>query len=304
MQVLPVRELPDSGAWSYEAKLDGYRCLVANRGGSIVLWSRRGTSFTERFPSIARACEKLPIDTLIDAEVVVVDENGRCVFNALQHKRPNGHIQLYAFDVLVHRGRNILRHPIEERRQLLTEALRKVQYPVLQSTPFEVKAAELLRAAKELEFEGVIAKRKGSVYEPGKRSGAWLKYKINKSQEFVIGGYTSGGSPFDALIVGCYDGPKLKYVAKVRAGFVPHMRCAMFPLLEAMRTEKCPFDDLPEKRRTLYSLTREEMDNCEWLKPLLVAQISFQEWTPDGHLRHASFAGLRNDKAAAEIRRE
>ena len=304
MQVSAVRELPDGGFWTYEAKLDGYRCLAAKRGTNVVLWSRRGTGFTQRFPSIARACEKLPSDTLIDAEVVVVDENGRCAFNALQHKRPNGHIQLYAFDILVHRGRNVLRLPIEERRELLTEALRKVQYPVIQSVPFDVKPAELLRAAEVLQFEGVIAKRKRSIYEPGQRSGAWLKYKINCSQEFVIGGYTIGGNLFDALIVGCYDSGKLKYVAKVRAGFVPHMRCAMWSLLQKFRTDKCPFHDLPEKRRTLYSLTRDEMQNCQWLKPLVVAQIEFAEWTPDGHLRHASFGGLRNDKEPRQVRRE
>jgi bifunctional non-homologous end joining protein LigD len=146
--------------------------------------------------------------------------------------------------------------------------------------------------------------RKGSIYEPGKRSGAWLKYKIKKSQEFVIGGYTMGGNPFDALIVGCYERGKLKYVGKVRAGFVPHMRCAMFPVLQKVLTEKCPFADLPEKRRTLYSLTNDEMHNCQWLTPLLVAQIEFREWTPDGHLRHASFVGLRNDKIPQDIRRE
>jgi DNA ligase D-like protein (predicted ligase) len=304
MYASAVRELPDSDAWTYEAKLDGYRCLVANRQNGVVLWSRRGTLFTDRFPMITRACEKLPSDTLIDGEVIAIDASGRASFNALQHSRPNAHIQFYAFDLLVHGGRSVLRLPLETRRELLTDALRKIEYPVLLSTQFAAKPADLIRAAKELEFEGVVAKRKGSFYEPGERNGAWLKYKINKAQEFVIGGYTPGVSPFDALIVGCYDGPKLKYVAKVRAGFVPHMRCAMFPLLEAMRTEKCPFDDLPKKRRTLYSLTREEMDNCEWLKPLLVAQISFQEWTPDGHLRHASFAGLRTAKEALSIVRE
>ena len=155
-----------------------------------------------------------------------------------------------------------------------------------------------------LQFEGVIAKREGSIYEPGQRSGAWLKYKINCSQEFVIGGYTMGGNPFDALIVGCYEGSKLKYVAKVRARFVPHMRCALYPLLHEFRTEKCPFTDLPEKRRTLYSLTRDEMHKCQWLKPLVVAQIEFAQWTPDGHLRHASFAGLRTDKEPRSIVRE
>jgi bifunctional non-homologous end joining protein LigD len=121
MQVQPVRELPDGGAWSYEAKLDGYRCLVARRRTGVVLWSRRGKRFTDRFPAIPRACEKLPADTLIDGEVIVVGEDGRCSFNGLQHTRPNGHIQLYAFDILVHRGRNLLRLPIEERRRLLTE---------------------------------------------------------------------------------------------------------------------------------------------------------------------------------------
>jgi bifunctional non-homologous end joining protein LigD len=166
MQVQPVRELPDGGNFTYEAKLDGYRCLVARRKGGTTLWSRRGTIFTARFPKIVWACEKLPPDTLIDGEVIVVGEDGRCSFNALQHSRPKGHVQLYAFDILIHRGRNVLRLPIEERRQLLTEALRKVEYPVIQSTPFDVKPAELIRAAKELQFEGVIAKRKSSIYEP------------------------------------------------------------------------------------------------------------------------------------------
>ena len=153
----------------------------------------------------------------------------------------------------------MIKLPIEERRQLLTRALRKVQYPVIQSTPFDVKPAELIRAAKELQLEGVIAKRKGSIYEPGGRSGAWVKYKLHRSQEFVIRGYTAG-NPFDALIVGCYEGDKLKYVGKVRAGFVPHMRCAIMPLLQELKTDECPFVDLPEKRRTLYSLTRDEME--------------------------------------------
>jgi ATP-dependent DNA ligase len=118
MQVVPVAGLSDGGAWSYEAKLDGYRCLAAKRGSGVVLWSRNGNGFTDRFPQIARACEKLPADTLIDGEVIVLDDNGRCRFNALQHSQARGHIQLYAFDLLMHRGRNVIRLPIEERRKL------------------------------------------------------------------------------------------------------------------------------------------------------------------------------------------
>jgi ATP-dependent DNA ligase len=117
----------------------------------------------------------------------------------------------------------------------------------------------------------------------------------------VVGGYTMGGNPFDALIVGCYDGRNLKYVAKVRAGFVSHIRAAMFPLLQKLTTDNCPFADLPEKRRTLYSLTRDEMQNCQWLKPLVVAQIEFAEWTPDGHLRHASLSDCEAIKRQARF---
>jgi bifunctional non-homologous end joining protein LigD len=215
-----VRELPDGGLWTYEAKLDGYRCLATKRSGGVVLWSRRGNGFSSRFPDIAHACEKLPPDTLIDGEVVAIDQTGQVSFNALQHNRSTAHLQFYAFDVLVHRGRNVLRLPLEARRELLAEALAKVEYPVLCSTPFDAKPADLIRAAKGLELEGIIAKRKGSCYEPGRRSGAWLKYKINRSQDFVIGGYTPG-NPFDALIVGCYDGTELKFVARCETGLFP-----------------------------------------------------------------------------------
>jgi len=197
----------------------------------------------------------------------------------------------------------VLRLPIEERRKLLTEALRKIEYPVLQSMPFNVKPAELIRAAKELEIEGVIAKRNGSIYEPGRRSGAWVKYKLNCAEEFVIAGYTTG-KPFDALIVGCYEAGNLTYVGKVRNGFVPHMRRELMAKMKPLKIDACPFANLPEKRRTQWALTREQMKDCVWLKPELVAQIEFTEWTPDGHLRHTAFAGLRQDKTAHEVVRE
>jgi DNA ligase D-like protein (predicted ligase) len=304
MYARAVSELPEGNLWSYEAKLDGYRCLVAKGSrGDVVLWSRRGNLFTARFPEIARACQALPADTMIDGEVVAIDGDGRMSFNALQHSRSKTPLHFYAFDVLVHRGRSTLRLPLEERRNLLVEALAKVQYPVIRSTPFDAKPADLIRAAKELELEGLIAKRKDSLYEPARRSGAWLKYKINRSQEFVVGGYTPG-NPFDALIVGYYKGAELKFVGKVRNGFVPHVRREVFTKFTGLETTKCPFANLPEERRTVWALTASEMKECRWLKPELVAQIEFTEWTPDEHLRHASFAGLRDDKEAREIVRE
>jgi bifunctional non-homologous end joining protein LigD len=300
-----VRELPDGGLWTYEAKLDGYRCLAANRGRRVVLWSR-GNGFTARFPAIARPCEKLPVDTVIDGEIVAIGPDGRVSFNALQNARPNAHLQFYVFDILVYRGRSVMRLALETRRDLLMDAIGKVEYPVIQSTAFDVKPANLIRAAKELELEGVIAKRKGSAYEPGRRSGAWVKYKINRSQEFVIGGYTVGIDPFDALIVGCYEGRKLRYVSRVKAGFNPPLRRELYRLLAILETNRCSFANLPEARRYRWDvgLTQADMENCRWLQPMLVAQINFTEWTPDGHLRHSSFAGLREDKDPRLIVRE
>jgi ATP-dependent DNA ligase len=201
--------------------------------------------FTARFPEIARACENLPLNTLIDGEVVAIDQESRISFNALQHSRPNTHLQFYAFDVLIHRGRNVLHLPLEDRRKLLADSLVKVAYPVLRTVPFDAKPSELIRAAKKIELEGIIAKRKGSVYESGRRSGASVKYKINRSQEFVIGGYTPG-NPFDALIIGYYEGAELKFAAKVRNGFVPHLRREVFQRLKSLTTTKCPFVNLPE----------------------------------------------------------
>ena len=126
---------------------------------------------------------------------------------------------------------------------------------------------------------------------------------MNKCQEFVIGGYTRG-DPFDAIIVGCYDAGKLLYISKVRNGFVPHLRRQVASRFKGLQTETCPFVNLPERKRTQWALTKEQMKDCVWLRPELVAQVEFTEWTPDEHLRQAKFSGLREDKKAIEIVRE
>jgi len=171
------------------------------------------------------------------------------------------------------------------------------------SENIDADPSDLIRAVKEFGFEGIIAKRKDSCYEPGKRTGAWLKYKVNKGQEFVIGGYTRG-NPLDSIIVGYYQDDKLFYAAKVRNGFVPRLRREVADRLNGLETDACPFVNLPEKKRTQWALTKEQMKDCVWLRPELVAQIEFTEWTPDGHLRQAKFCGLRDDKKATEVVRE
>ena len=239
---------------------------------------------------------------------MALDKTGRISFNVLQHHRPNAQaVLLYAFDLLIYRGKSLIGVPLQTRRELLlnalSEAVRPVDSPIHMSVTFIAKPMELLQAAKELGLEGIIAKRKDSLYESGKRSGAWVKYKLNKSQEFVVGGYTAG-NPFDALIVGYYQDTGLLYVAKVRNGFVPHVRQEVFRRFKELETGICPFANLPEKKRTQWALTKEEMQKCHWLKPDLVGQIEFAEWTPDGHLRHSTFIGLRDDKDPREVVRE
>jgi DNA ligase D-like protein (predicted ligase) len=307
MYALAVHNIPEGKEWLYEVKFDGYRCLVGRDKDGVTLWSRRGNLFTSQFPHVARACERLPVDTLLDGEIVAIDKNGRISFNLLQHHRSHAQALLfYAFDVIVCQRKNLSEVPLEKRRALLTEVfedLSKNANPIGLSEPLDATPAELIRVSKEFGFEGIVAKRKDSRYESGKRTGAWLKYRINKGQEFVIGGYIPD-NPFDSIIVGYYQDGKLLYAAKVRNGFVSNTRREVAGKLKGLEIDNCLFANLPERKRTQWALTREEMKNCVWLKPQLVAQIEFAVWTPDSHLRHARFVGLRNDKTPHEVVKE
>jgi len=300
-----VHELPAGNEWLYEVKFDGYRCLAGKDASGVTLWSRRGNLFTKQFPQIAQACEQLPPNTLVDGEIVALDESGKVSFNLLQHHRSKAQaLVFYAFDVLIYRGRSVLDVPLYFRRQVLHRIFEDSNAaPIGLSESIETGPTDLMRVVKEFGFEGIVAKRRDSLYESGKRTGVWVKYKVNKSQEFVIGGYTPG-HPFDALIVGYYEGDKLYYVAKVRNGFVPQVRREVATKLKGLEIDTCPFANLPEKKRTQWALTKEEMKNCRWLRPKLVAQIEFGEWTPDGHLRHSKFIGLREDKDPRDVVRE
>ena len=305
MYARPVQRLPESKEWLYEVKLDGYRCLAGRDSTGATLWSRRGNLFTKQFPQIAQACERLPPNTLVDGEIVALDANGRISFNLLQHHRSKAQALLfYVFDVLVYSGRSLMQEPLERRREILSEVFKDAKAaPIALSESLDANADELVRVAKEFGFEGIIAKRKDSVYESGKRTGAWVKCRVNRGQEFVIGGYTPG-NPFDALIVCYYERERLLYAAKVRNGFVPLVRREVASRFKGLEIDTCPFANLPERKRTQWALTKDEMNNCVWLKPELVAQIEFTEWTPDNHLRHSKFVGLREDKAAKEVVRE
>jgi bifunctional non-homologous end joining protein LigD len=247
----------------------------------------------------------LPPDTLVDGEIVGLDEDGRVSFRLLQHYRSKAQaVVVYAFDVLIYRGRSVLKVPLYFRREVLRRIFQDSKVaPIGLSESIDAAPTDLLRVVKEFGFEGIVAKRKDSTYEPGKRTGAWVKYRVNRGQEFVIGGYTPG-NPFDALIVGYYQGERLLYGSKVRNGFVPLLRREVASRFKGLEIDICPFANLPERKRTPWALINEEMKNCIWLEPKLVAQVEFTEWTQDGHLRHSKFVGLREDKAATEVVKE
>jgi bifunctional non-homologous end joining protein LigD len=171
---------------------------------------------------------------------------------------------------------------------------------------FEATATDMLAAVRQQQLEGVIGKRKDSVYEPGKRTGSWVKCRVNCGQELVIGGYLPGPHGFDSLIVGYYRGKDLVYVARVRNGFVVASRRQVFEKIRHLVSPIMPFVNLPDTHKSRWGdeLSAEKMKECVWLRPEAVAQIEFLEWTEADRLRHSKFVGLREDKDASSVAKE
>ena len=314
MLLLRTDSLPAGEQWLYELKLDGYRAIAWKRNGppsrdarrptsDVCLRSRNDNDFSGRYPEVVKALAKLPDNTVIDGEIVAFDEEGRPSFNALQNIG-SAPVVYYVFDVMVLRGQNVMREPLHKRRALLEKhVLPKLPEPVRYAAPLDADLPTLIHSVKAHGFEGLVAKRRTSVYEPGLRSGAWMKMRVNRGQEFVIGGYTRGTKTFDALVFGYYEGNKLVYVARTRNGFTPATRVRLFKKFKGLEIKECPFVNLPEAKggRWGQGLTKEKMAEIQWLKPVLVGQFEFVEWTPDNHLRHSKFVALREDKNAKDI---
>jgi len=310
MLLAPARTLPEGKNWSYELKLDGYRALAVKSDGRVQLRSRNNKDFSVRYQAVARALAALPDETVVDGEIVALDSAGRPSFNALQNLgsgSAKAHIVYYVFDVLMLGGRDLLGESLATRRSLLADqVLPKLSEPVRESPVLDASLTDLIAAVRAQGLEGLVAKRLDSRYEPGQRTGAWQKMRINRSQEFVIGGYTPGARAFDALIFGCYDGERLLYAGRTRSGFTPALRGKLYQILRGLETAERPFANLPEAHSGRWGegLTAEKMKECRWLRPALVAEFEFVEWTPDGHLRHVSFVRLRDGKNPREVRRE
>lgn len=280
--------------WVFERKLDGIRCLATKTGGRVRLRSRNDQDLGSRFPDLVYALEEDPVgDVAVDGEVVAF-HGPRTSFARLQQqgKRP-GPVFLYAFDLLHLDGWDLRSLPLRRRKALLRSAL-SFRGPV-RFTPHRNTDGEALhRRACERGWEGLIAKRADAPYS-GDRSRDWLKMKCSAEQELVVGGYTAprgSRSGLGALLLGHYDGHRLRYAGKVGTGFTEQTLTALAQTLAPLERGSSPFvDEVREKAVT-------------WVRPELVAQIAFTEWTRDGRLRHPRYLGLREDKAAEEVVRE
>ncbi len=304
MLALAVKELPTGPEWSYELKLDGYRALGLKSDGHARLYSRNGKDLSTRFPSVTRALEALPDETLIDGEVVAVDEHGRPSFSSLQNfdRAP----VFYAFDLPALAGEDLKRRPLDERRKALRKLARQLDDTIRFSETFDASPVDMIAVVREQGLEGVVAKRRDSRYEPGRRSGAWVKLRVNRRQDFVLAGYVPRGHNFDSILVGYFEGRDLKYAGSVRTGFTPASREALFKGFSKLELAECPFSNLPDalKGRWGTGITADKMAACRWLKPRVVVAIDFLEWTLDDRLRHASFAELHLETSFKRVMRK
>ena len=283
------------GDWQYERKLDGLRCVAVRNGDRVDLFSRNELSFNARFPEVAAALAALPVTRLVvDGELVVFDGD-QTSFSLLQSSPHPAHLTYGLFDMLHVDGHDTTRLALTERQALLAAAIGDGHAPLSLVKPLEGGPAELLDRACAAGWEGLVAKRVTSTYHSG-RSPDWIKLKCTASQELVIGGWTDPNRSrvgLGALLVGYYDDDhRLRYAGKVGTGFTNELLRSLHADLLAREVPDSPFADTVRQK------------GAHWVRPEMVAEVAFTEWTGDGRLRHPSFQGLRPDKAAAEVRRE
>ena len=298
-------DMPKGAQWVHEIKFDGYRMISHIHNGNVKIYSRNGKDWTAAFQSIAHLLSKFKVDTAIfDGELVVADEQGKSNFMELKNALSKGEVnrfQYYLFDLLYLNGTDTTTLPLLQRKELLAELLTnnapKAKAPrICFSEHFIATDDSFFQKVCSLQLEGVVSKRADAPYHVG-RSKLWLKTKCQKRQEFVIGGFTlpsTGALGVGALLLGYYDDGKLEYAGRVGTGFTNASSMQIRKLLDKLRQKENPY----------VSISTEGRRGAIWVKPQLVCEVEFTEWTPDGSLRHPSFKGLREDKPAKSIVKE
>jgi bifunctional non-homologous end joining protein LigD len=313
MLATPSPSYPEGPGWAWELKWDGIRALTLVEGGELRMWTRNGNEVGARYPELAGLPDALDgHDALLDGEIVTFDDEGRPSFERLQRRmhvtsgteitRLSGEVpvEYLVFDLLWLDGHLTTGLRYEDRRRLLREL---VEDGTAWRVPsHEVGDGHLTKAiSRDFALEGVVAKRVDSLYEPGRRSSAWLKVKHQLRQEFVVGGWAVGkgarAATFGALLIGYYDDEhRLRYAGRVGTGFTEDLLDRIQATLAPLVRETTPFVDPLESRAALREV--------RFVEPELVVEVRFTEWTSVGRIRHPAFLGLRPDKDAAEVVRE
>jgi len=294
---------PDGDQWLHELKFDGYRMICRIEGGKARFMSRNGKDWTMKFGSVARAASGLRVrNAIFDGELVAIQPDGRTSFQALQNSFESGaraKLIYYVFDLLFLNGKATDRLPIEERKLLLKRTIAKADKCIQLSEHVIGDGPDFFKQAAKMRLEGIVSKRLGQPYRPG-RSTDWLKIKTSQRAEFVIGGYTrpdkKSRTGFGALLVGYYERGKLVYAGRVGTGFSERTLSELHARMAKQHAAVAPFP----KPSVLLAPLR----TAVWIKPTLVAEVAFSEWTADNQLRHPSFQGLREDKSPTEVKRD
>jgi bifunctional non-homologous end joining protein LigD len=294
--------------WLYEVKWDGYRALAYCKGENVEMRSRNNLDFGKKFYTVRDALSALSLNAVLDGEIIVSNEHGISDFGSLQNWRSDadGQLLYYVFDVLWADGYDLAELSLLERRSILEQLI--PQDDVIRvSQIFETEGEEFLQVAKQMQLEGIMAKKGDSKYYPGSRTKEWLKIKVANRQEVVIGGYTKNegsAKTFSALLVGVYENGKLKYTGKVGTGFSSATQKEMMEKFRPLVTDKIPFDIEPDINKPSRFRPNPPRAKATWLKPKLVCEVTFTEITSDGIMRHPSFEGMRIDKKPTEVKEE
>ena len=294
--------LPPGSGWLYEVKWDGYRAIATMRGGEIDLRSRNDNALNDRFPTVVRALERAlrTPDCVLDGEVVAIGADGRATFSAMQQGKEGTTYVFVAFDALEVEGDPLIGLPLRQRQERLRQLVDQRRGGVQISDTFDDGEA-LLHAAEQQRFEGIVAKRADSPYEPGRRSRNWLKIKTHGRQEFVIAGYTKGQGRrtgrFGSLVLGVWEEGSLRYVGNVGTGFNDEEIELILDRLRPLEQPASAFAEVPK-------MPKVRKGDVVWVRPELVCEVEFVEWTHDGRLRAPSYQGLREDKRPQDVHRE
>ncbi len=286
----------DQKGWIFEIKWDGYRAFASKNREDVELISRNQKSYNERFPTLVRELKKLKGSFLIDGEIVILDKTGKSNFQLLQnyYKRKEGTPYYYVFDLISLNGKDLRDLPLIERKALLKKLLRGAK-TIRFSDHIEERGKAFFRAAAKKGLEGIIAKKGDSPYRSC-RSRDWQKIKTKMRQEVVIGGFTEpkgSRKKFGALLVGVYKRGRLLYAGHVGGGFTEKLLRDVYCDWRKIVTRACPFVEEPHPNSPV-----------TWVKPKLVCEVAFAEWTQDGNLRQPIFKGMRYDKPAKKVVRE